>query len=124
MLVDRVEAEWKSLKMFKYEILLKPKKGQPTQQFSDINQLKKDCKLVIRKLSKGFSKYQDELKVLGYIGAMMMSSDYISSIIGDPDFPVISSDVISDDTLRHIAESVVKELELRKEVIEIQQATP
>lgn len=87
-LIDLIEIKWKSLKQFKYQIFLKSKKCSTTQLFSDLNQLNKDSKLMIRQLSKVFSQYQDEEEVLTYINAMILSSDYFSSRVGDPDFPL------------------------------------
>ncbi len=122
-LINTVEAEWKSLKQFAYEILLKGKNTKVLQPFSDVRKLKRDSTLVIRKLSKGFSKFHDEEEVLSYIGAMMSSSNYFSSHVGDPDFPTICSDVIANENLSSAVETIWNELQLRREVIELQHAT-
>jgi hypothetical protein len=126
-LVEMVESEWESLKQFNYNILLNPDENVVVENpfFNDIEELvvllreKKPVKLVIRTFEKEFSHFKGETEVLHYINAVMNSSTFFSSTTNDADFPVISSDVVSDAVLTAAAEYVKKELEIRLSVIDV-----
>ncbi len=49
---------------------------------------------------------------------MMLSSDYFSSRVGDPDFPVISAEIISQDQLCVAVQSVLQQLEARNRIFD------
>lgn len=123
-----VENEWSIFKVSEYKLVFEPAKNtKKSAQHVAVNNFKivdsNNKTLVILKLSKGFSMFTDEDEVLDYINCLFHHYSQISSLVDDPDFANIPTNITSNDELAAMAVSVRKELDLRKQVIEIHGAT-